>query len=34
MNVKPVYLLALVLMLGCSTTKKIVVVQPKTKTVL
>ena len=34
MNVKPVYLLAVVLMLGCSTTKKVVVVKPETKTVL
>ena len=34
MNVKPVYLLAVVLMLGCSTTKKVAVVQPETKTVL
>ena len=34
MNVKPVYLLAVVLMLVCSTTKKVVVVQPETKTVL
>lgn len=34
MNMKPVYLLAVVLMLGCSSTKKVVVVQPETKTVL
>ena len=34
MNVKPVYLLAVVLMLGCSTTKKVVVAQPETKTVM
>jgi len=34
MNVKTVYLLTVVLMLGCSSTKKVVVIQPETKTVL
>ncbi len=34
MNVKPVYLLAVVVMLGCGSTKKVMIAQPETKTVL
>jgi hypothetical protein len=34
MNAKAIYLIAVVLMFGCNTTKKIVITQPEPKPVL